>query len=321
MLTAAFLHAHALQSFSAGEAGQWAELLPIGAVNGVDGRKFKATNGMAIIARSFEWAANTAGQIPVDYNHAIDVAAPKGEPSPAAGWISRMEVRDGSIWGLIEWTPRASQHVAEREYRFLSPVIRHNLNREVLSIERASLTNNPNLTLKALNAAGSNTLMDTEQFLADLRKALGLEEDADFAAILKAVDGLAGREMNSVDPARYVPIETFEATLAELNRVNAGVSLNAAEQAVEKAMDEMKLLPFMRDWAIELCTANKPAFDGFIERMGKPMATMFGPSGVAERGREIDRKLHGGSAGEDEIYRNMRLTREDVDRYGNKEQN
>lgn len=57
----------------------------------------------------------------IDWEHATEVAAPKGEPAPAAAWIDQLELRSGALWGHVAWTPRAGEQVVAREYRFVSP--------------------------------------------------------------------------------------------------------------------------------------------------------------------------------------------------------
>lgn len=53
----------------------------------VDGRgPYRAEKLSEIAAASVK--AVVGGRLPIDENHSIDVAAPKGGPSPARGWIT-----------------------------------------------------------------------------------------------------------------------------------------------------------------------------------------------------------------------------------------
>ncbi|MGH6915619.1 MAG: phage protease, partial [Geminicoccales bacterium] len=36
----------------------------------------------------------------------------------------------------------------------------------------------------------------------------------------------------------------------------------------DRAVADSKLPPFLKEWAISLCSVNKPAFDGFLKRTG-----------------------------------------------------
>ncbi len=64
---------------------EWVQLVPAGTFKGADGRgPYTLTNAAAVIAASM---AGPNARLPVDENHSTDIAAPKGEPSPARGWI------------------------------------------------------------------------------------------------------------------------------------------------------------------------------------------------------------------------------------------
>jgi len=103
-----------------GGAPEWVHLLPAGAVETVDRRgPYRVTDGEKLIAASFAQSP----RLPIDENHATDLAAPKGQPAPARGWITALEARADGIWGKVEWTEAGRQLVEDRAYRGLSPVI------------------------------------------------------------------------------------------------------------------------------------------------------------------------------------------------------
>src|SRR5690606_6682234 len=117
-----------------------------------------------------------------DENHATDLAAPRGEPAPARGWIVELQQRADGVWGRVEWTEEGGRLVSGRAYRGISPVIQHLKNGEVTAILRASLVNRPNL--RGLTALHQENDMD---LLAKLSAALGLPaattEDGAIAAV------------------------------------------------------------------------------------------------------------------------------------------
>lgn len=83
----------------------------------------------------------------------------KGAAAPAAGWIDQIEVRDDGIWGHVQWTARAKEMLAAKEYSFISPTsIFDPTTREVQIILRAALVNDPAVELAAV-AANSSTRM------------------------------------------------------------------------------------------------------------------------------------------------------------------
>ncbi len=132
-------------------APAWIELLPAGDFAGRDGRgPFRLSNPGAVIAAT-DGLRMEAG-LPIDYDHATDFAAPAGRPAPAAGWIRAMEVREGALWGNVEWTRHGAAAVTTHEYRYISPVFEYSEDGEVQRLLRAALTNNPNLYLTAISA-------------------------------------------------------------------------------------------------------------------------------------------------------------------------
>ena len=128
------------------------------------------------------------GRLPIDENHAIDYAAPEGNPSPARAWIVGMESREDGIWGHVEWTPSGAALMAERAYRGLSPALAVDKTGRVVGVPRASLSNKPNLTQLHTFHNQQEPGMD---LITQLRQALGLPEGADEAAVLTAVRGAA----------------------------------------------------------------------------------------------------------------------------------
>lgn len=60
----------------------------------------------------------------VDYEHST--LSQDGQPKPTAGWLKRIEDEPdarGVLWGHVEYTPEGAQHVAAKDYKYVSPVI------------------------------------------------------------------------------------------------------------------------------------------------------------------------------------------------------
>ncbi|MBK67914.1 MAG: hypothetical protein CMP22_07260 [Rickettsiales bacterium] len=83
----------------------------------------------------------------VDRDHARQLAQ-QGTPVPAAGWFKDYEAReDGSIWGLVEWTPKAKEELSSKEFKYFSPSFYVDKEtREIVAITGGSITNTPNFT-------------------------------------------------------------------------------------------------------------------------------------------------------------------------------
>ena len=114
---------HVITLAAAAESGreQAVHVLPAGKFSGRDGRgPYELVDAPAVIEATRRRAGE--GRMPIDYDHAIDLAAPKGLPAPAAGWFKGLQARADGIWALVEWTERAAAMIRAKEYRYLSPV-------------------------------------------------------------------------------------------------------------------------------------------------------------------------------------------------------
>lgn len=281
-----------------GDGKQWVHLLPAGVFTGIDGRgPYDATDAEGIILRSRERSGER--RIVVDYNHSTEIRAPKGEESPAAGWIVGMQARQDGVYGLVEWTPQAAEEIAGQQYRYLSPVMRHGPDGRIDSIKSVALVNRPNLDqLTSLFSEQDSTVTETSDPLALLRKLLGLADDANSDAIVEAVRALveSAHAQSRPDPTKFVPIGDYQRVVKELNKINQGLSRQAAEERVDREIRDRNLFPFMRDWAVTLCMADEAGFDSFVEGIGRPSTqrllttshTAALPSSYHSEGRQAD---------------------------------
>ena len=299
---------------------QWVQLLPKGPVIETKDNRgpYKLLDEQKVIECSF--LSSGGEMLPVDYSHALDLAEGKGIKTPASGWIKHMEVRDTGIWALIQWTPIAYSEIQNREFRFISPVIAHSPENEIKGVLRASLTNNPNLTMVALNAAQGVNAMNETEFIDEVRRKLSLDGETDFPNMLNEIDKLL-QSNNAVDLSKYVPIELFQKTLGEVRKRDLGISLQAAQHLVQRDLEEGALLPFMRDWAVSLCSQNRDAYDEFKDGIGQPVKKfceeLFSPAiDVAKmHARDMEKREMVSS----DISKNMGLTDEDIVKYEGKE--
>lgn len=188
----------------AGGVPEWIHLLPAGAeVHTADNRgPYRVIDPQSVVA------ASSGMKLPIDENHAIDWAAPRGEPSPARGYIIELQARADGIWGRVDWTETGRAMMADRAYLGISPAIVHDGQKQIIGIARASLTNKPNLRgLTALH-------METSMSFAAVAKALGLSDDAGEDKILSAIGDLTK------------PAVALQSSLCQI-----GVALGVAEDA------------------------------------------------------------------------------------------
>ncbi|MCV9966353.1 phage protease [Pararhizobium sp. BT-229] len=250
---------------------QWVHILPAGESYSRDGRgPWKLANPQAVLAATQAYHRNT--KMVVDYDHqTVFAAVPKvGGNAPAAGWVVETESRGDGIWAKVEWTAAAAQKIREKTYRYISPVFRHLASGEIVSILNVALTNTPALELTALAAAEIS--MDLEAQMAGLRALLGLPTTADYGAISAAISALQAAQAATAsvkpDPSQFVPMAEFTRVVQEANSLRQGVTLSAATTYVEEQIRAGKIVPYMKDWAIGLCSVNKPELDRFITTTG-----------------------------------------------------
>ena len=154
-------------------------LTPAGTFRGLDGRGPYRIDDPAAVAL----ASMAGGELPIDENHSIDLAAKLGGPSPARGWITAIHAEADGLWGEVRWTGTGRALLEEQAYRGISPALAQDASGKVLRVLRAGLTNTPNLPLTALHHQQEPSGMDD---LTHLREALGLPKDATLAACVAA---------------------------------------------------------------------------------------------------------------------------------------
>ncbi|MEJ0012888.1 MAG: phage protease [Bauldia sp.] len=172
----------------------WIQLTPVGQITTVDGR---GPYNLVSPARVASESLAATDRLLIDENHATDLAASKGASAPARGWIVALEPRADGIWGRVEWTISGAKLLADRAYRFISPVIAVTADGTIERVLRASLTNVPNIRgMAALNhlLAGADETPPLSDFERQLARRLGIPEAA-FAVALAA-----GRANGSTNP-------------------------------------------------------------------------------------------------------------------------
>lgn len=278
-----------------GKTPEWIELLPAGPVIvGRDGRRFTAADPAEIVT-----VTQSAIGLPLvlDFEHASErpeLAANAG----AAGWIEGLEVRDGSIWGQVAWTRRGANAVAEREYRFISPVFNHtrDADQRIVALVSAGLVHRPNLSLKALNRREDR--MDLKALL----KKLGLPETTSEADALTAVGALQTKANSAAAPdlARYVPKDQHDATVTALNAAQTELatlkssgSQARAETLVEDAVKAGKITPASKTDYLGFALNSFDAAKAMIDKL--PVIVAGGESDAARRAAEAAGK--GGESG------------------------
>lgn len=275
------------------------QLLPDGAFRAGDGSgrpaevdawHIDANIARALLAR----LAARPKDLLIDYEHQTLLKEKNGQPAPAAGWQSPVDIvyRPGAgIFAVNpKWTERAASLIAADEYRYISPVISYDTtNGAVLDIRMFALTNDPGITemaqvaLTALSAS-HDFLTEEEphvnETLKKLLAQLGLSDKASEAEALGAVAALSAKAGEAVglaekvaalsaqapDPAKYVPVATMQALQIEVAALTASINADKVDKIVEAALTAGKLLPAQKEWAIDLGKSNLAALTAYVEK-------------------------------------------------------
>lgn len=185
-LSIALMSAQALPE-NLSEAPEWIHLLPATdlAITTRDGRgPYRVNDAARLVEDSFA----EFDRLPLDENHATDIAAPKGGSAPARGWITALQARSDGIWGKVEWTPAGRELITTHAYRYISPVIGHSSDGRINRILRASLVNRPNM--RGLTALHQEGAMALQQRLAEL---IGLNAEASEDDLIAAITGMKAK--------------------------------------------------------------------------------------------------------------------------------
>jgi phage I-like protein len=275
-----------------GRAPEWVHLFPgDGEVKGRDGRAWQLIDPAALVL-NFQSAGI---DLPVDYEHQNDTPKAKlNGPVPAAGWIKDLKTDETGVWGRVEWTATAAEMIGRKEYRYLSPsFLYHPQTRQIVKLKGAGLVHNPNLHLTALASQEDAMMppkptdqnapkkpvksdqMDLAAFTAVVAQMLGLTPDTPQETLFAKLKEKIGADP---DPAKFVPIATVQAMLAERNLSLATASEERASQKVSQALRLGQISPSMRDWATALCRTDEASFDSFVASTGVPFARLLQPT-------------------------------------------
>ncbi len=237
----------------------WIDLLPAGVFSGRDGRGPYRNEHPERVIEATRKLGMTAG-LPIDFDHAIDLGAPQGQPAPAAGWIKELRSAAGVIQGRVEWTAAGAKALAAKLYRYISPVFEFSADGTVQRLLRAAVTNNPNLHLTAIASAGAGAPLAADEncrrALHQIREALAapaatalwaarstLNRAASQAAVRFLTEGeIRLCEAQGTDAARFALTKRDRMTGRPLMMALQGAG-NAANHDIsdllKRAMDEI----------------------------------------------------------------------------------
>lgn len=301
----------------------WIQIFAPGAIQaGRDGRAWALPDPYAVIKASVAHGT----QIPIDINHSTELAAPKGLPAPAMGYIDpeRLSVRrDGSTWAPVAWNELGREQA--KGFRYFSPAFEYGAGgKDVLGtitrLKSVGLTNNPNFDLatalnaedtkgktmdpKTLEALGLKSDATQEQInarLAELsaaNKAPKPVDETTVQSLIKgAIDGFKAEVMGVIEGLKGGQV----ATAAEAQKKAAEVAINAYATG-----DKPKITPAQVPYWVEQATdAEKlTAVCAYLDKAPAVIGNEIGNGGKPGNGDKL-------SAEEAEICKNMNIKPED----------
>lgn len=262
------------------------------------------THAERVIAATKDFLNGVDLLVNYDHQSEFSAVPGVGGKAPAAGWVSpdTLEVGPDGIYASADWTPAAEAALQAREYRYYSPHFRADkATGELTRIVNVGLTNSPNIEVSALASQeagafnkGSPMKKIAMLLSASALTALGLKADSEDEAAINAIDKLvedhgkdaavlasvrtkfkladdAGEEavLNAItaaatpvdpDPSKYVPIDALKDVQAKLGALQEDKVLAAVDAAIEQG----KLTPAQKDWALKLGKQDMPELNSFL---------------------------------------------------------
>jgi phage I-like protein len=190
-------------------------LLPLGHVHSQKGDFLVDEESFRMIEKKF---LGKKVDLVIDYEH----QTLKDVQAPAGGWIKGLFLGTDAIMAKVEWTARAKEYIANKEYRYLSPVIMvRKSDKRAASIHSAALTNTPAIEgmFAIANSLDIDDLEEMEEIhmdLAKVAKKLGLPETASEEDVLKALDGVLDPGAKKAEEGKEEPKPPAEDGPAEV---------------------------------------------------------------------------------------------------------
>jgi phage I-like protein len=270
---------------------EWLRILPLGRVELVDRRDPLEVDEDSL--KNMVAAFTSRGvDLVIDYEH----QSLNGDRAPAAGWIKHLEARADGLWARVEWTAQARDYLANREYRYFSPVLRLDPeSRKPAALMHLGLTNVPAIkSLPPLVAkAGGGDWQEepresgTREIMAEaeevgmleaLKDLVGLKPEAGDAEVggrvltvfreLGAALDLEGEaspgRLQDAVAALKAGARRLAETQAELEALKERLARETAERVVTEALKAGKVTPAQKSWALEYYRRDPEGFQAYV---------------------------------------------------------
>lgn len=309
------------------------KILPLGLVKSQKGKFFVDKEGYNLMKKTF---VERGIDVVVDYEHQTlgDIQAPAG------GWIKDLFLKEDAIVAQVEWTQKAKEYIANKEYRYLSPVVQvRKKDRKAISLHSVALTNTPAIdcmyTIKnSLDIEGIEEMELLEQLITLLGLAEGATEEEVLSKLKElktAGEGTENKKETTTVVANKEVLEVLglktnakqedvinvimqlknpasNKVVKELIAFKEQYAKKEAEEKVLVAMKEGKLTKVQEEWAMQYALSAPKGFDDYIKN-----APVIVPMGQIQLNKEIN-------SIDDETIRSVNklfgYTKEEVEKYG-----
>lgn len=275
-------------------------VVPAGNFRGRDGRPTECptwtltdAGAQAILAAR----SQTHDKFLFDYNHQTLYVQQTGQKATAAGWGAALEWRPGDGLYAVgtEWTPTAKQEIADKEFRYISPVITYDKTTgEVTGLLMASLVNYAALDnlfdLSAMAALHFLTPTDETNKMDELQEKLicvlnlpasttaaELSAELDkIKSLLTAPNGtvaglaafiqqsnekMAALSAQVPDPAKFMPISVVQELQSQFAALSAKVAETEIDDLIKNNLNKLPT-PGLQAWAKSQTVAVLSAYLG-----------------------------------------------------------
>lgn len=242
------------------------KILPLGDVESRKGHFKVDDNSVQLIINGFK---ERKLDLVIDYEHqTLD-----NVQAPAAGWIKDIYEGTDALIAKVEWTDRAKQYLASKEYRYLSPVVMvGNQGGQAVGLHSVALTNSPAID-GMFPIVNSLTPQETPEQASDdiltaLRKLLGLSIDSGTDKIISKIQGLLQAKAETENELQSMKYESYE---------------KQVDDAVQYALKTGKITSHMVDSAKQMALKDLVAYKEYVSNA--PVIVPLGRMNLEESAR------------------------------------
>lgn len=273
-------------------------IAPWGEVHSTTGRFVVDEEAAAMVLHAFE---EHGADLPIDYEHQTlggEFASPSGQ-APAAGWIKSLEARIGEgIFAIVEWTRPATEQLAAKQYRYLSPValVRRG-DRRMVALHSVALTNKPAIVdAEPIVNRGANAVPDDGTCAARNGAARSVPHGDTYSVPGADIQTASDRDRARESLARRLDlpgdVDVDAVLLAASRRFDEIDRQRRCDECVRRVSDAIRagrLTEAQRDVAVRLAMSDAALFDEWLSVT--PVVLPLGrtrPPDAGDAGRSVN---------------------------------